>query len=76
MPFFCQYCVLFGQFECLKMKKNQYQNNFRYTGAGMASFCICAYLKLDLLTSNVIENDYKNPRNNNKLCLKLAFDGL
>ena len=21
MPFFCQYCVLFGQFACLKMKK-------------------------------------------------------
>ena len=62
MPFFCQYCVLFGQFVCLKMKKNQYQNNFRYTGACMASFCImCIFLKLDLHTSNVIENVTKIP---------------
>ena len=32
MPFYCQYCVFFCQCVCLKMDKNQYQSNLRYTG--------------------------------------------
>ena len=43
MPFYCQYCVLFGQCVCLKMEKINIKTISGTLGACMASFCICAY---------------------------------
>ena len=58
MPFFCQYCVLFGQFECLKMKKINIRT---ISGTLGHAWLVSVFLKLDLHTSNVIENVTKIP---------------
>ena len=65
--------LLFGHCVCLKMEKNQYQKNIRYTWVWLASFSMSAYCLNQMNTPVYNWKCYKNHKKQQKIVFKTSL---